>query len=328
MKVATAGEQMHAAVVTSFDQPPRYLAVPVPIPDDPDHFLVDVLAIGLHPRTRSGAAGAHYSSTGRLPLIPGVDGVGRRADGRLVYFVAEDDFSGTMADRAVVDPRRSIELPPTVDVHRVAAAMNPAMSSWVALRRRISLRSGQRVVILGATGNAGTMAVQVAKLLGAGSIIGVGRDRDRLAALSGLGADHVVTLESDVEATGAALGAVTAEADVVLDYLWGEPAARAMVTMLTARADRSRALDWIQIGSVAGATLPLPSAALRSTNLRLLGSGQGSVSPRAYLAELPALVEQIDQGALTVMPRARPLRDVERVWDEPDAPGARTVLVP
>ena len=89
-------------------------------------------------------------------MIPGIDGVGRRPDGKRVYFVAADDVIGTMAEKAVVDARRSIELPDDVDVAKVAAAMNPAMSSWVALRRRVPIEPGQSVLVLGATGNAGS----------------------------------------------------------------------------------------------------------------------------------------------------------------------------
>ena len=159
-------DKMNAAVVTSFDQPPHYQQFEMPQPATDDEILVDVLAVGLHPRTRTGAAGAHYTSTGTLPMIPGIDAVGRRPDGKRIYFVAGDDVVGTMADKALVDARRAIELPDDVDVIRVAAAMNPAMSAWIALRRRVPLEPGQSVLVLGATGNAGSMAVQVAKRLG------------------------------------------------------------------------------------------------------------------------------------------------------------------
>ena len=212
-------------------------------------------------------------------MIPGIDGVGRRADGKRIYFLAGDDVIGTMAERALVDVRRSIELPDGVDVAKVAAAMNPAMSSWVALRRRVPIQAGQSVLVLGATGNAGTMAVQVARRLGAGRVVGAGRDPDRLAALSSLGADAVVQLTDDADATAIALADAAAEVDIVIDYLWGEPAQRAMAALLTARSDRSRALNWIQIGAIAGPTLELASVALRSANLRLQGTGQGAVSP-------------------------------------------------
>ena len=101
-----------------------------------------MLAAGLHPRVRSGATGAHYTSTGRLPMVPGVDAVGQRPDGQRIYFVADDDVVGTMADKAVADMRRAVELPDGADVVKIAAAMNPAMSSWVALRHRVPLAAG------------------------------------------------------------------------------------------------------------------------------------------------------------------------------------------
>jgi NADPH:quinone reductase-like Zn-dependent oxidoreductase len=321
-------DTMHAAVVTSFDEPPHYQRFEAPEPKTDDEIVVDVLAVGLHPRVRSGAAGAHYTSSGVLPMIPGVDGVGRRSDGRLMYFVAGDDVIGTMADRAVLDQRRAIELPDDVDIAKVAAAMNPALSAWVTLRQRVPIAAGQSVLVLGATGNAGAMAVQIARRLGASRVIGAGRDVARLNALDRVGADEVVALSDDADATALALGAAAAEVDIVIDYVWGAPAQMAMMALLTARSDRSRALDWVQIGSVAGPTIELPSVALRSANFRLQGTGQGAVSPRAYLAELPALVAEIDAGTIAVNARRRRLADVEEIWTQPDATGERIVLIP
>jgi len=319
---------MNAAVVTSFAEPPHYQRFEVPHPRTADEALVDVLAVGLHPRVRSGAAGTRYTSSGALPMIPGIDAVGQRGDGKLVYFVATDDVIGTMADQALADPRRSVELPAGADVAKVAATMNPAMSSWVALHRRVRLEPGQSVLVLGATGNAGTMAVQVARRLGAGRVVGAGRDLERLRALGPAGADDVVRLTDDGDATDAALAAAAAESDIVLDYLWGGPAERAMAALLTARSDRSGPLDWIQIGAVAGPTIEMRSQFLRSANLRLQGSGQGAVSPQTYVAELPALVIEISAGTIAVQANTRPLADVEQIWTQPDPPGKRTVLVP
>src|ERR1700733_9001549 len=317
---------MNAAVVTSFQEPPHYQPFEAPVPSEGE-VLADVLAAGLHPRVRTGAAGRHYTSSGTLPMIPGIDGVGRLPDGRLVYFASGDDVMGTMADKALVDPRRSVELPAGVDVAKVAAAMNPAMSSWVALRRRVPLKPGQGVLVLGATGNAGAMAVRVARRLGAGRVVGAGRDPGRLSALVPAGADEVVRLTDDADATAGALAAAAADADIVLDYLWGKPAQQAIMALLTARDDRSRPLDWIQVGAVAGPTIELPSVALRSANFRLQVSGQGSVSPRTYLAELPSLVEEITAGTIAVRANPGPLSDVERAWTAKEVPGERIVFV-
>ena len=259
--------RMNAAVVTSFAEPPHYQPFEVPQPNTADEFIVDVLAVGLHPRVRSAAAGAHYTSSGTLPMIPGINAVGQRPDGTRIYFVAADDVTGTMA-------------------------------------------------------------VRVARRLGAGRVVGAGRDPGRLAALTSAGANAVVQLAGDDDATARALAAAAAESDIVLDYLWGKPAQHAITALLTARSDRSREMNWIQIGSVAGPALELPSAALRSASFRLQGSGQGSVSPRAYLAELPSLVAEITAGTIAVTATTMPLADVEQIWPRAEAPGERTVLVP
>src|SRR5580658_9020307 len=300
---------MHAAVVTTFGAAPRYQEFPVPVPADGE-LLVDVLAAGLHPRVRSQASGSHYTSTDELPLVPGIDGVGRGPDGRLRYFVLPDTTMGAMAAQTVIDTRRSIVLPADTDPVTVAAAMNPAMSSWVALRQRVSFQGGQDVLVLGATGNAGQLAVQVARLFGAGQVIAAGRSAERLAGLAALGATAVVPLADGADL----LGKAAAEVDVVLDYLWGEPAATAMVAVLTQRADRGKPLTWIEIGSVAGATAPIPSAALRAARLQMVGSGQGSVATSAILAELPVLAREISKGTFGIDVRRVPLAEVGQAW--------------
>lgn len=316
---------MKAAVVTGYDAPPRYGEVPEPETARADEVVVEVLAAGLHPRVRAQAAGTHYTSTGSLPLVPGIDGVGRTADGQVRYFVLEDTDLGSMAERTVVDLRRSVLLPAGADPAVVAAAMNPAMSSWVALRRRAGLLPGQHVVVLGATGNAGRLAVAVARLLGAGRVTAVGRGAARLEQV---GADDVVALDGDQAEVGAALGAAASRADVVLDYLWGPVTAGALRAIVPARADDEQPLTWVQIGSVAGPESPIPSAALRATRLQVVGSGQGSVATRDIVAELAELALAVGDGRLAVPVRRVPLSDVEAAWAEPADGGPRTVVVP
>jgi NADPH:quinone reductase-like Zn-dependent oxidoreductase len=330
---------MNAAVVRSFDQPPRYEEFADPVAGDEDEVVVEVLAAGLHPRVRSGANGTHYTSEGDLPLVPGVDAVGRTPDGGLAYFAAGDGVPGTMAERAVMDLRRSVSLPDGVDPVAIAAAMNPGMSSWVGLRRRADLQTGESVLVLGATGNAGRMAVQIAKHLGAGEVVAAGRNPEILATLPGLGADRVVELggggsapdrtdAAGEEAGIGALGESAAEVDVVIDYLWGKPAEAAIPAIVRRREDRSRALRWVQIGSVAGPDIALPSVALRAANLKVMGSGQGSVSTRGIVEELPALAREIDAGTFTVDADPVPLAEVRSAWTAPVATGRRLVFVP
>jgi NADPH:quinone reductase-like Zn-dependent oxidoreductase len=318
---------MRAAVVTSYDSVPRYQQFPTPVPAG-DEMLVDVLAAGLHPRVRSQANGSHYTSTGELPLVPGIDGVGRGPDGVLRYFILPDTTMGSMADQTVIDTRRSVVLAESSDLVAVAAGMNPAMSSWVALRQRVKFQAGQNVLVLGATGNAGRMAIQIAKLFGSDTIIGAGRNAARLSELPALGASQTVLLEGDPDDIARRLGTSGATVDVVLDYLWGEPTAAAMLAVVMYRADRTKPLTWITIGSVAGPTASIPSAALRAGRLQIVGSGQGSVSTHDIVAELPALAEHITNGIFNVGARPMPLADVEQVWAESADTNQRVVLVP
>lgn len=311
---------MKAAVVSRFDEAPRYAEWPEPAPAGEPELVVEVLASALHPRVRSQADGSHYTSTDQLPLVPGIDGVGIDPDGALRYFILPDATLGAMAERTVIDPRRSIVLPGAADPVAIAASMNPAMASWIALTRRTTLAPGASVLVIGATGSAGRMAIQVARRLGASRVVGAARNAD---ALTTVGADLAVTLGDD-EAMAHAAGDV----DVVLDFLWGEPAARAMAAIVTARPDRAKALTWVAIGSVAGPRAPIPSAALRAARLQIVGSGQGSVPTADIVAELPALAAAVLDGGLSVDARAVPLADVESAWADAAGTSTRLVITP
>jgi len=313
---------MKAAVVRTFDAPPRYEDFPEPAPKSPEELLIDVIAVGLHPRVRSQADGSHYTSTGELPLIPGVDGVGRGVDGKLRYFVLDDTPLGSMAAKTVIETDRSIVLPRDVDPIAIAAGLNPAMGSWLALNCRVPFKKRQKVLILGATGNAGSMAVQVARHLGASQIIGAGRNERKLAKLLALGATDVVSLDSPQ------LSTIAREVDVILDFVWGEPTAKAMAAVITARADREHPLTWIEIGSVSGATAAIPSAALRAARLQIVGSGIGSVPGRQIVAELPSLVKQIVRGSFRIDVKQMPLSSVEQAWADAAHSDERIVLTP
>ena len=309
---------MKAAVVTDFAHPPHYTDFPEPVAGR-DQVVVEVLAAGLHPRVRSQAGGFHYTSTGELPLVPGVDAVVRDPKGKVRYAVLDDSTMGSMAERTLIELDRSVVLPDDIDPVVVAAAMNPAMSSWVALRQRIDFGQRQSVLILGATGNAGRMAIQVAKRFGASEVIAVGRDTVKLVELPSLGADRTLTFEELAEA---------ADVDVVIDYLWGEPTGKAMVDLLTRRSDRSKPLTWLEIGAVAGSEAAIPAAALRSARLQIVGSGIGSVPGRDFVKELPKLAEAVAQGAFDVRARAVPLAQVAEAWTSTTGTSDRIVFVP
>jgi NADPH:quinone reductase-like Zn-dependent oxidoreductase len=231
-----------------------------------------------------------------------------------------------MAQRTVIDRRRTVALAPDADVTTIAAAMNPAMSSWVALRRRIRFSPGQSVLVLGATGSAGQMAVQIARHLGASLVIAAGRDAARLALLSTLGADDTVSLHGAEEAVDEALGRAAATVDLVIDYTWGAPTERALPAILTRRPDPAHPLTWLQIGSVAGPAIALRSAWLRAARVEIVGSGQGSVPTAAIVAELAELAREIAAGTFAVAPVPMPLSEVRAAWDATPAAGERVVL--
>ncbi len=214
------------------------------------------------------------------------------------------------------------------DVPTVAAAMNPALSSWIALRNRIALEPGHSVLVLGATGNAGQMAVQIAKHLGAGHVIAAGRNPERLAALTELGADRPSRSRATPTRPTGPLGQAAAEVDVVIDYLWGAATERSMSAVIAHRADKSHALTWIEVGPMSGLQVTLPSAWLRAARLQLIGSGQGSVSAKDIISELPALAAEISTGTYAIAAVATPLSQVATSWNAPVAPGQRVVFVP
>ncbi|NSC21624.1 zinc-binding alcohol dehydrogenase family protein [Streptomyces albus subsp. chlorinus] len=313
-----------AALVESFDQPPRFRSLPSP-EAGPGQEVVDVLAVGVHPATRGIAAGKHYTSPKTLPAPAGADAVVRRPDGRLAYVMVMG--AGTLAERIVIDPAAAIPVPDGADAAILAATMNPALSSWIALRTRVPFQAGQSVLVHGATGNAGSMAVKVARHLGAGRVVAAGRNRSRLDVLEAGGADAVVQLTPDEDATATALAEAAAEVDVVLDYVWGPPTELAMRAVLGARTRHTRLLDWVQIGGMGGDAVTLSGHALRSNAFRVLGSGFGSVATDVMRREFTDLVAAIAQGAMAVRPRPFPLADVEKAWAHEDAPGERTVIL-
>ncbi|WFE27514.1 zinc-binding alcohol dehydrogenase family protein [Solwaraspora sp. WMMD791] len=314
---------MKAAVVTSYSAPPRYQDHVDPRATGEHELVVDVLAAGLHPRVRMQANGSHYTSSDEhLPLVPGIDGVGRGPDGTLWYFLTLGAAPGSMAERALIDTRRSIPLPNGADPVTVAATLNCAIASWLALSRRITFHQGRNVMVMGATGGTGQMAVQVARLFGADQVVAVGRDAGRLAAVPGATATALLDDPEQIRRVGA-------EVDVVLDFLWGAPATTTMAALVAGRADPpGRALTWINLGEMAGHETPVPAGLLRSSRLELIGSGQGSLSTAEIAADLPAVAAEIARGTFAVPATVVPLHQVEQTWPLPADSSTRIVFTP
>lgn len=320
---------MNAAIVESFEKAPRYGSFADPVAEAGE-MLVRVEAAGLHPIVRALAKGAHYGSTGQLPLIPGVDGAGQLEDGTRVYFGVSRPPFGTFAELAVTNAHLSVRLPEGLDSLTAAGIANPGMSSWVALQARAKFVVGETVLILGATGSAGQLAVQIAKRLGARRVVAAGRNPEVLAALPALGADAVISLEQKSEALVAAFRAEIVEhgVDVVLDYLWGAPAEAVLAAIAQKGLDHAaRRIRYIEIGQTAGAAITLGGATLRSSGVEILGSGFGSASMEEIFASLRKFFDEAAKHPFTAKVQPAPLRDVERLWNAPEHEG-RLVFQP
>lgn len=319
---------MNATVVTAFDAPPSFTTFADPVAQQGE-YLVRVTAAGLHPIVKSLANGTHYGNTGELPFIPGVDGVGLLQDGSRVYFGISRAPFGTFAERALAASWMLVPLPDGLDDATAAGIANPAMSSWVALSARAKFVAGESVFILGATGVAGRLAVQIARRRGAGRIVAAGRNPEALAKLGELGADVVISLDQPAEALAAALRAeFAAGIDIVLDYLWGPPAEATLNAVSQKGLSHAAArIRYIQIGSSAGRNISMPAATLRSSGLELLGSGFGSASLdqiRQAIAEFFSLAAEAPFDFET---RRAPLREADKLWNERDST-ARLVFQP
>ncbi|KAM3584460.1 hypothetical protein VKS41_003274 [Umbelopsis sp. WA50703] len=315
-----------AAVVTEFGKSPAYLDFELPAPLE-SQVQVKVLAAGLHQLVKSRASGQHYSATTKLPMVAGVDGVGELPNGERVFFMAFDkDSTGTIAQYANILKNDCVPIPSGGDTNTIAALINPAMSSWMALRCRASCKPNSTVLIMGVTGTSGQLAVQIAKSLGASRVIGAGRNQKALDSLLGKGLDATITLSDDTEKTKQDFARTAANVDVVLDYLWGPPAELAIGSIIAARADKAHRLDWVQIGQMAGPTINFPASALRLSNFYVCGSGLGSVSPPQFRSELGELVKRLATGDFTADVDVRKFSYVEDVWTS-KADNGRTVFV-
>jgi NADPH:quinone reductase-like Zn-dependent oxidoreductase len=314
---------MRAAIVKELGQAPLYDEFPDPVAHA-DEVIINVRAAGLHPIVKALASGAHYSFAGGVPMVAGVDGVGMRPDGTRVYFGGVRRPWGTMAERCAAPARMCFSLPDGIEDLAAAAIANPGMSAWLALSERAAIAKGETVLILGATGVAGQLAIQVARLLGAGRIIAAGRN---VAALAKHRVDAVIPLGEPDEAVIEALHAEVAQGvDVVVDYLWGRPTELLLAALAKGfKPGSTRSTRLIEVGESAGSKIMLPGSVLRSVDVKLLGGGLGSVSIESILGAVPKLFELAAAGKLQVEVEAVPLAEVKTNWNRVDR-GRRTVF--
>jgi NADPH:quinone reductase-like Zn-dependent oxidoreductase len=316
---------MKAAVVTFPGRKPAFGEFQNPASRD-DLEVVTVTAAALTNLTKGRASGSHYSADNVYPFVPGVDGVGTLSDGRRVYFAMPEAPFGAMAEQTLVDPRRTITLPDNLDDVAAAALANPGMSCFAALTERARFQAGETVLINGATGAAGSVAVQVAKQLGARKVIVTGRNAQELETLRSLGADVVILFDlrpenpQGVEHFEQALTAAFADGlDVVIDYLWGT-SARTIIIAVAKAVEDAHPVRFVQVGEASRESAELPADALRSSAIQIMGSGLKSVP-------LPKLLEGIRQtfdlaahGKLSLPTKVVPLSTVTENWDASGKP--------
>jgi NADPH:quinone reductase-like Zn-dependent oxidoreductase len=316
--------RVKAAVVTSFDSPPQLGSFARPVAEA-DEALVEVKAAALTQLVRAQAAGKHYSGA-TPPLVPGADGVGLW-QGQRVYFAFPRAPVGSMAECAAVKRAYVVPVPAELDDVTAAAAGNPGMASWAGLTRRASFKAGESVLVNGAAGTSGRLAIQVAKYLGARRVVATARDRSTESALRALGADAFIALDQPAAELTAAFRAELAGdgVDVVLDYLFGAPAEAFVAATIGRASGRAEPrIRFVQVGSAAGLNIALPGAALRSSGLELLGTGLGAVSNQELLACISELFRVYAAAGFLVEARAVPLDGVASAWQSGGS--ARTVF--
>ncbi len=315
---------MKAAVVVEEGQAPVYRKFADPVPA-PGKGIVRVSASALSHVTKSRASGTHYSSHGRLPFVPGIDGTGITESGERVYFVFPEHPYGGMAESCLVDNQHWVLLPRDLDEKIAAAIAIPGMSSWAALTERAHLRTGETVLINGATGTSGRLSIQIAKHLGAKKVIATGRRPE--VDLRALGADVTVQLVNDRDILEEAFKRIFADGvDVVLDYLWGKSAETLIIAAAKAGPE-GVPIRYVEIGSVSGGSITLPSAALRSSSLQLMGSGIASVPFPKLLEAISGVLQAAPSAGFRTAIKPVPLSHVSRAWSDVDA-NSRIVLVP
>lgn len=316
---------MHAAVLHEHGATPVYETFDDPVASDGQD-VVEVAVAGVNPVDVRKASGTFVSGPPPLPSVVGTEGVGRIAgDGRRVYFDAPVAPFGSYAERALVGAGDPIELPDAIEDGVAAALGISGLAGWVPLSWRAQLRPGETVLVLGATGVVGQIAVQAARLLGAGRIVAAGRDPEMLTRAAHLGADATVDLSGGLE--GAELTAAFREAaggdvDVVHDPLWGAPASAALEALGVGGR-------LVQLGQSAGAEATFSSVPIRGRHLDIRGYMNFLVPADVRRDAYRALIEHAAAGRIDVEVERVPLADVADAWERVQRSAHRKlVLVP
>lgn len=319
---------MKAAVLHELGKLPRYEDFAEPVAQDGEA-LVRVRAASLKSVDKQMAAGAHYASPKELPAICGVDGVGTLEDGLRVLFGGSRKPFGAMAERTIAPRAFCFPIPDSIDDATAAALPNPGVSAYLVLTHNAKLASGETVLILGATGVTGKLAVQIARLLGACRIVGTGRNPEALSKLRELGADSTIQLDQSDEELKKSFAREAGKDgfSVVIDYVWGKSTEAFLAAMTQSEITSIGAeTRLIQVGESAAPTISLPAAVLRSRALTIRGTA--GIPPREALGmAMKQVMDWAAAGQLTIETEAIPLADVANAWRRTER-SRRIVLIP
>lgn len=309
---------------------PAYAAhFPEPSAPEKGELLISVKAAALKHLDKSRASGQHYSAKGEISgaKVIGGDGVGVLQNGTRVFALG----SGMMAEKAVIRKDRIIKLPDGIDDATAAALPNAVAGSAMALRFRARMKKGDTVLINGATGFTGKIAVQVARYYGAKKIIVTGRNEETLRSLPALGASDTVSLKQDDDSFTAQVKAIHRHTpiDIIIDYLWGHTA-ELLLSALTGTGMFTHKTRFVSIGSVTGDKIQLSAEILRSVDLQLSGSGLGSWSQKEmrqlFRDIVPGMFKLAVNNKLKVETLSVSLEDIEKLWDMEVPDGKRLVV--
>jgi NADPH:quinone reductase-like Zn-dependent oxidoreductase len=316
---------MKAAIITMAGRPPIYGDFNEPAASEGME-LIAVSASALSQFSKSRSSGSHYSSESVFPAVAGADGVGRAADGRRVYFVLPEAPFGALGEKSLVRSEHCITVPDALDDITAAAIANPGMSAWAALVERARLTPGETVLINGATGTAGRLAIQLAKYLGAGRVIGTGRKAAELKQLASFGAEVLPFTLDAAHPLGtkqyeeALMAEFVRGIDVVIDYLWGQ-SARTVIVAIAKAVEDGRPVRFVHVGGASREeNIELPGAALRSSAIQLMGSGIKSVPFPKLLGSIRNVFETAASAKLQIATRTVSLSDIADAWDAPGKP--------
>ncbi len=319
---------MHAAVLRELGKSPRFEEFPDPVPSEGE-ILVQVRAAALKPVDKQLATGKHYASPREFPVVCGLDGVGQLEDGSRVFFGGPRRPYGGMAERTVVRRAQCFTVPDDLDDDTAAAIPNPGVSAWLSLKHSAELAAGEGVLILGATGVTGRLAVQIAKILGAGRVVAAGRNQNALSALPALGADATIQLDLPEQELIEAFRREAAQKSfgVVIDYLWGHPTEILLAALTRSEfAAAGSKTRLVEVGESAGPAITLPAAVLRSTALTILGTA--GMPPREMLTEaLQQVMSHAARGELRIETERVPLAEIESAWQR-EVQARRLVVIP